>query len=192
MNEINFIWRLNLTNNNIVDISVLGNFKSLVSLYIAGNKIKNLNIFADEENFPVLWRLEIGSNKIAELPAIKCPKLEYFDVSDNKIDKHEAWTGHPNLRTIKFTENKLKSLAAFANLPSLEVLDVASNNITVFGGFNDLSKLKHLNLENNKIDKIEEEIPDLASIEEINLSGNKIITLENLKFIFKYETLRKL
>lgn len=192
MNEVSFIWWLNLANNNIVDISVLSNFKNLVSLYLTGNKIKNLNIFSEDENFPILRRLEIASNKIAELPVIKCPKLEYLDISDNKIDKHETWTGHANLWTLKLTENKFKTLAAFANLPSLESLDVSNNNISVFGGFNDLSKLKTFNLENNKIDKIDEEIPDLASIEEINLSGTKIVNLENLWNIFKYETLWKL
>ena len=168
---------------------MLGNFESLVSLYLSSNKIKNLNIFSEEENFPVLRRLEIASNKIGELPVIKCPRLEYLDASDNKIDKHETWTGHANLKTLKLTENKFKTLAAFANLPSLEFLDVGNNNIGVFGGFNDLAKLKYFSLEGNKIDKIEEEIPDLASIEELNLSNNKIVSLENLRNIFKYETL---
>jgi Leucine-rich repeat (LRR) protein len=192
MNEVSFIRKLNLANNSIVDIAVLANFKKLISIYLSGNKIKSLNVFSEEENFPVLRRLEMAGNKLGELPAIKCPKLEYIDLSDNKIDKHETWVGHPTLRVIKFNENKLKSLAAFANLPSLEYLDVANNNIGVFGGFSGLEKLQTIILENNKIDKIEEEIPELPSIQEINLNSTKITNIENLRFIFKYDSLRSL
>jgi len=192
MNEISHIWKLNFTNNNIVDISVLANFKKLISIYLSNNKIKTLAVFSEDENFPFLRRLEMAGNKISDLPAIKCPKLEHIDLTDNKIDKHDTWVGHPNLKVFKLGENKLKSLAAFAALPSLEILDVSNNNIGAFGGFSGLDKLEVLNLEGNKLDKIEEEIPELPSIKEINLTGTKITNIENLKFIFKYETLQRL
>lgn len=120
---------------------MLANFKKLISIYLSGNKIKSLNVFAEEENFPVLRRLEMAGNKLGELPGIKCPKLEYIDLTDNKIDKHETWTGHPTLKVMKLGENKLKSLQLFTNLPSLEYLDVSNNNIGVFGGFSGLERL---------------------------------------------------
>ena len=75
MNEVSYLRHINLSNNSIVDISVLANFKDLVTLKLNNNKVKNLNIFAnaEEECFPKLRVLEVSGCKISEIPALQCP-----------------------------------------------------------------------------------------------------------------------
>lgn len=190
--EVAFLRKLNLTNNNISDISALAQFKNLVCLQMSENKIKTLAVFCEEENFPSLRRLEIAKNKITELMPIQCPKLEYLDASGQKIEKHEAWTGHANLKVLKLSENKLKTMGFCTNLPALESLDLANNAIAALGGYEGLDALKSLNLEGTKIDKIEEECPPLPALESINLSSTRISNIENLKNIFQFEQLSSL
>ena len=56
-------------------------------LNLAKNKIKAVPIFCVEEAFPNLKWLDISNNKLIEMPAIKCAKLEYLDVSYMKLER---------------------------------------------------------------------------------------------------------
>ena len=102
---------LDLSNNNIVDISVVAQFLNVVKLNVSKNKIKAITVFGNEEAFPNLKWLDLSNNKFNELTVIKCPKLECLDLGFNKLEKvNEAWTGHPNLKVLKSVDNKFKSL----------------------------------------------------------------------------------
>lgn len=134
----------------------------------------------------------MAENKISELPAIQCPKLEYLDLSENKIDKFDSWAGHPTLRTLLLSNNKLKSMAFCQNLPELRHLSVSENSIPALAGYDGLTSLETLDLGKTKIDKIEEELPELPALKSIDLSETRISNLDNLKPLFAFESLRDL
>ena len=114
-----------------------------------------MTAFSQEDAFLELKWLDISFNKYVEFPAIKCPKLEYLNVSGNKLEKvNEGWTGHENLRKLVTVDNKFKTLAPFKVMPKLEELYIASNNLTTLGGWESLPALKVLHLRRNKIDKV--------------------------------------
>jgi len=70
--------------------------------------------------------LDISSNKYTELSAMKPPKLEFLDISYNRLEKiNENWTGHPNIKVLKTIDNKFKNLAPFKDMPKLEELFLA-------------------------------------------------------------------
>ena len=93
---------------------------------MAKNKIKNISIFTNEVNFQSLKWLDISNNKYTELVGIKAPKLEYLDISYNRLEKvNESWNGHPNIKIMKSVDNKFKNLAPFKDMPKLEELYVA-------------------------------------------------------------------
>jgi len=95
-------------------------------LNLSKNKIKNIALFANEDNFPNLRWLDISTNKYTELLGIKLPKLEYLDISGNKLEKvNESWTGHPNIKILKSVDNKFKNLAPFKEMPKLQELYLA-------------------------------------------------------------------
>ena len=61
--------------------------------------------------FPHLKWLDLSTTKLTEFPGLKLPKLEYLDLSFNKLEKiSDGWQGHPNLRILKVADNKFKSL----------------------------------------------------------------------------------
>ena len=136
--EFKTIQNLDLSGNNIVDINLLQNCDQLVSLYLSKNKIKNINVFTNEELFPKLRILEIAANKYTELPAIKLPKLERLDISENKLEKHENWGGHANIRVLKSVDNKFKSLSVFKEMPKLEELYMQNNPVPTLVGWDGL------------------------------------------------------
>ena len=130
----------------------------------------------------------MSSNKFSEFPAFKCPKLEYLDISDNKLEKvNEAWQGHPSLKVLKSKDNKFKNFAAFKNMPKLEELYLASNNLSTLNGYDGLPSLKRLHLRRNKIEKIDEEgVPELPALEYLNLRSNKLINMEHTLRLFGF------
>ena len=82
----------NLSFNNIKDPSTLKELKNLVHLDLSKNKINNLTIFTTDEDCLNLKWLDISGNAFKEMPALKCPKLEYLDISYNKLEKvNEGW-----------------------------------------------------------------------------------------------------
>ena len=137
--EAKHVLFIDLQNNNIVDISILQQFVALTKLNLAKNKIKSISIFSNEENFPGLKWLDISNNKYTELVGIKVPKLEYLDISYNRLEKlNDSWTGHPNVKIVKSIDNKFKNLAPFKDMPKIEELYLESNVITGINGFESL------------------------------------------------------
>lgn len=125
------------------------------------------------------------------MPAIKCAKLEYLDVSYMKLEKvNEGWTGHPNIRIMKSIDNKFKSLQPFKAMPKMEELYMAANLITALSGWENLPCLKKLHLRRNQINKIDEELPPLEALEYISLRANKIGNLETLERLYQFKNLR--
>lgn len=166
--------------------------QKLVRLNLANCKIKSMNIFCNEENFPNLKWLDIQNNKMADLPPFKLSKLEYLDISHNKIEKiNDGWTGHPNVRVVKSVDNKFKSLAPFRNMPNLEELYMASNVVTALNGWESLPKLKRLHLRKNKIASVSEEEgdPELPALVYLNLRSNKIATVDMMLKLLKFPLL---
>ncbi len=150
-------------------------------------------MFTNEENFPALRWLDISNNKYTELVGIKTPKLEYLDISYNRLEKvNEAWTGHPNIKILKSVDNKFKNLAPFKEMPKLEELYLENNVIASFIGYENLPSLRKLHLRKNKIEKIEDELPELASLQYLNLRSNKIPNLEQLVKLFVFPALTDL
>lgn len=121
--EAKEVYYCNLSLNNIPDPSTLKELQNLITLDLARNKIKNIAIFTQEDNFTKLKYLDLSNNKVSEFPNFVLPALEYLDVSHNKLEKiNEGWKGHQNIKILKSIENKFKSLAPFKDLPRLEEL----------------------------------------------------------------------
>lgn len=158
------------------------NLENLVVLRLSRNKIKNITMFTNEELFHKLRILEIDTNKYIDLPAIKLPKLELLNISDNRIEKFDNWVGHPTIRVFKSVDNKFKNLSVLKEMPKLEEVYLGSNPIASLSGWENIPNIKKLHLRKCKIEKIDDELPELANLTYLNLRGNKI---GNFKMITK-------
>ena len=179
VDEVRDVSKIDFSNNGIVDINPLAQLTRVIHLNLSNNKIKNVTVFTQEEAFPNLKWLDISFNKFVEFPAFKVPKLDYLNISGNKLEKvNDGWTGHENLRILSAADNKFKTLAPFKVMPKLEELYLASNMLTSLSGWESLPVLRVLHLRRNKIDKIEEELPPLDELTTLNLRSNNISKLD--------------
>lgn len=90
--EAKEVFIMNLSINNIADPAALKELHNLVHIDLSKNKIKSVAIFTNEDCFMNLKYLDLSNNKFGDFAAFKCPKLEYLDISFNKLEKvNEAW-----------------------------------------------------------------------------------------------------
>jgi len=121
--EIKDVVTIDFSYNGLVDVTTLKDLSRLTRLNLSNNKIKAMTCFATEEAFPALRWLDISFNKFTEWPGFRSPKLDYLNISGNKLEKvNEAWAGHATLRILSAADNKFKNLANFKNCPKLEEL----------------------------------------------------------------------
>lgn len=172
--------------NNIADPTALKELHNIQYLNLAKNKVKNVACFCQEESFVNLRYLNLSNNKFTELPNFTLPKLEFLDISSNKLEKvNEAWTGHPSIKILNASDNKFKSMAPFKNLPKCQELYISNNAIVSLTGLDGMASLRVLHVRHNKIEKVEEEgIAEIPTLETLNLRTNKIPDLDNLFRLF--------
>ena len=183
--EAKHVQFLDLQNNNVVDIALLAQFPNLVKLNVSKNKIKSIAVFSSEEAFLNLKWLDVSNNKFTELALVKCPKLEYVDLSYNKLEKvSESWVGHPTVRVLKSVDNKFKSLQIFKDMPKLEELYLEANVLTSILGYETMPKLRVLHIRKNRLEKFEEELPPHEGLAIINMRGNKLQTLDQVERLY--------
>jgi Leucine-rich repeat (LRR) protein len=135
--------------------------------------------------------LYIDGNKFTELPKIQLPKLEFLDISDNKLEKHENFAGHPTLKVLKSNDNKFKNLNPFKEMPNLTELYLEWNPVANFTGYENIPNLKRLYLKKAKLEKFpdEEGLQVLENLEYLDLEGNKISTYAELFKLFAFPAL---
>ena len=93
--EIKDVVVVDFSSNGLADVTLLKDLSRLTRLNLANNKIKNVSCFSAEEGFPNLKWLDLSFNKFNEWPAFKSPKLDYLNMSGNKLEKiNEGWVGH--------------------------------------------------------------------------------------------------
>lgn len=186
--EIKDVTIIDFSNNGLADVTALKDLARLTRLNLSNNRIKNMSVFSTDDVFPNLKWLDISNNKFNEWPGFKCPKLDYLNISGNKLEKvNEGWAGHPTLRIISAADNKFKNLGNFKNCPRLEELYLASNLIASFTGWEGgLPALKKLHLRRNKIANIDEELPEMPELEYLNLRHNAIDSVEVAIKVFQF------
>jgi Leucine-rich repeat (LRR) protein len=79
--------------------------------------VKDFKAFAVEEGWRALRVLNLNFNKVAELLPLNVPNLTELSLIENKIEKLEAFGGHPKLKKLELRRNKIASLQGLSNLP---------------------------------------------------------------------------
>ena len=71
--EIKELYYINFNKNNITDPQPIQACKNLLTLDLGFNKIKNVTIFNNPENFMSLQYLDLSNNKLSEFPSLVLP-----------------------------------------------------------------------------------------------------------------------
>ncbi|AKA70287.1 cell wall-binding repeat-containing protein [Clostridium scatologenes] len=173
--DVKGITSLDLTNQNIADISGLENFIHLKSLNLSYNQIKNLSpiVRLDE-----LENLNLSHNNIEDVSYISnLVNLKELNLSDNQISSSDLDHSRNMYKDTNQTEYDRTSDNVFKKLNNIVSLDLSNSILNDYSNnrnrINDISNLK-----------------DMTSLVSLNLNGNNVNSLSDLQKLTNLNTLK--
>ena len=117
--------------NNISDISVLSNLKSLEELDLSENNISDISILSGLTN---LKKLTLSGNEIIDINALSnLTNLEELSLDENKISDISVLKSLTNLKELNLSSNNINDISVLGNLTNLIVngnVYFSGNNIS--------------------------------------------------------------
>lgn len=177
---------LNLSGNQISDISILSDLNAIVNLDLSRNKISDLSILNGLKNLQVL---NLESNNISDIPVFdNLKKLKTLNLNDNEIFDILNLSCIDSLVDLSLDNNQLSSILFLDNFISLECLSLNFNDINEIVVLGDLGLLTSLSVWGNKFYDLSF-LNDLQSLKVLSLWNNKITDLSRLKGLVLLERL---
>ena len=151
-----FLKNMDISFNNVSDITCLSVLPNLITLNAKRNNISSLKSFNREpageeevEYWKSLQWIHLAGNKISELGSIKAPNLLHLDLSQNDIKKLEHFDGHARLEYLDLSSNGISDTTSISKMPNLKNLYLSFNRIRNMNGFDGLDSLARLSLRSN-------------------------------------------
>lgn len=166
---LNRLLSINISNNKIKFIDNLKEYPNMFSINANNNQIENVII---PENIEYL---QLNNNNISEINIPDEKNLIMLNLSNNKIDKLTNITGLEKLEYLILTGNKLSDISKLSELKSLQQVILDDNqNIT---GYEKLTNITNLSLNNCNINKLTN-ISNLTKLNTISISNNYGIIID--------------
>lgn len=163
---------------NIIDITGMENMINMGTLYLANNRISNIEPLKGMTNLGTAF---LAYNQISNMEPLKgMSNLGYLDLSNNLISNLEPLKGLNKLLSLELSGNQINNLEPLKGLTKLDHLAIVNNQISNLEPLKALSNLSRLWLDNNQISKLDG-LQGLTNLNDLCLSNNQIINLEPLR-----------
>lgn len=168
---------LDLSGNNLRNISALSNMADLQELNLASNAVNDLSALAGLSN---LSKLDVSFNSLASIAPISASKaLTWLDASNNGITSLNSIDNLTNLTYLSVSYNRLSDVSVLSGCTALKELDISNNSLTDISSLSSLTKLTNFNFSYNQVTALPELRKDCALVI-IDGSHNLLSSLETL------------
>lgn len=174
---------LRLDNNHLSKIGYreIGCCSQLTVLDISCNNITDVSAL---NALPALEEVDLSNNKIAKLPDMgRCKKIQELDISRNHISDLSGLKGLSSLTVLRVENNKVTSVDSLGKLRCLQELYLANNRISEVKSFaNQFPSLEILDLSKNVIETVEEmlSLSGISTLVELTVIGNPFETNDTI------------
>ena len=170
---------MNLSNQELISIGGITNYKYIQEVNISHNELSSLEQLSGLNHLTIL---DASYNKINEIMDFDPPQnLEKVNYSYNLISEIQNIEKNPYLKVLNLSNNQISKIEGLNTATYLEELDLAYNNIENIENLDALGPcLQKLNLMGNKIKKLNG-LDNLTALIELNLSKNNINRLKGLQ-----------
>jgi len=178
LKDLQQLIHLDLSENEISDISVLKDLKQLTFLNLYDNQISDISAFADLNKLASLELSNIPSfdfSLIKDLKQLTSLTLWECDISDISVLKDLK-----QLSSLGLGLNQISDISILKDLKQLTLLDLTANQIRDISILKDLKQLTSINLTNNQISDISF-LKDLKQLTSLDISFNQISDISVLK-----------
>ncbi len=166
--NIKFLTSLDVSGNNIADLTGIEDFESIEELTISNNTISNLNISANTK----LKKLVASSNTLTTIDVSASPLLEELIVDDNQLTNLDI-SANTTLKTVSVDDNQLTNLDVSNNIALLTIN--ANNNDISSIDVSANTSLEILNLAQNELTNASDLVLGTNSnFSDLDVSGNNL------------------
>ena len=180
MSPRNFI----LNGNNISDISYLSKLDNVEDLILSANPIKDISGLKNLK----LYKLGIYATPINDISALKnMTSLRILTIGDN-VKNIEPLKALVKLRVLNLKAKHKIDICQIKNLYNLELLAVSGGDITDISCLSKLVNLKSLTLEDMPLSDISV-IKNYKKLEDLTLKNVKIDNIESIRNLKRFSVL---
>lgn len=148
-NKLTKLETLNLSNNQIDDVSNLSGLVNLRHLNLNENKVNDIS---DLNQLRSLQELSIAYNQLEDISVLSMfPDLIHLDLSYNQISDISSFHNLTQLKQAAMYNNRIENISPLSNLDNLTVLMLSDNDISLSEPLSQLNNLRILHLSNNPI-----------------------------------------
>lgn len=174
---------LNLTSNKITDITPLKNLTKMEQLFLISNKISDISPIKDLTRLTSL--LLSNNNKISNINLISnFTKLKGLYIEELQLDDISMLENLTELTDLRLGKNKITNITPLRNLTKLLTLEINNNQIADISPLENLTKLKELTISQNKISNIDA-LKNLTQLTELGASFNELTSVPSLENLTK-------
>lgn len=176
---------VNLYDNEISDISAIGDDRSIIKLILDKNRLENVDPI---QGHPTLRHVSAMMNKLTTLDFLKRTRIECIVLAGNAIVNIDALRHNMLVTHVDLTRNSIEDIDALACNSTIERLNLNTNKITSIIPLRHVFSLRILDISRNSIQSVEA-LRNLKKLEFLSIAHNDISDLEplkgchNLKFI---------
>ncbi len=121
MNNLTNIESLRLDNNQIEDVSCLSGCREMKNLYLNENKISDISFIAGLSN---ITNLGLSNNNIEDISSIAYLKnLYFFEISNNNVTNLDSIRNLRNIKNVNFSGNHITDFTPVLELVNLDLGD---------------------------------------------------------------------
>lgn len=169
--------KLEARNNAIVDVQPLSGLQWLQTLNLRNNAIEEIEGL---RNLTELYELNLMSNRIADLGPIEDLDLGYLYLYNNRIEDIGPLATQLYLEELDLDSNRVADIRPLAGLDGLAYLSLSRNLITDIGPLRELEGMVWLELAENGIADISA-LANLGELQYLDIDDNAIVSLEALR-----------
>ena len=181
LGQVPTLMSLKLTHNQVSDVSPLGALVNLQDLGLSDNQIQDVGNLG---NLTQLRTLGLSGNRVVETgPLGHLVALTELDLSRNRLtDVHalDGLTGDPTLTELDLSDNGVTSVHSLTGLTALTHLTLRDNQIKDLSPLSALPALSMLNVAGNQV-RTAAALTKLPMVDELWLGGNPITNLTPLR-----------
>ena len=187
LNQLTNLNNLGLNDNRIVNLTPLAFLTNLETLWLASNQIVDITPLNPLTNLETLW---LASNQIVDItPLNPLTNLETLELADNQIVDITPLNQLTNLAWLLLGYNQIVDLSPLTQLTKLSWLRLPRNEIVDLSSLNQLTNLETLLLSSNRISDLAP-LANLTNLEALELDNNEIVDLGALKHLTQLGWLR--
>ncbi|PLR67940.1 hypothetical protein CYJ36_11525 [Bacillus sp. UMB0893] len=183
-NDMEHLTELDLSGQDISNLSGLESAKNLNTLILSSNQIVNIEPLSELTS---LHTLALDGNEIADFsPLISLAKLTYLDLSYTGIKDLSVLSGQADVNQLLLSGNGLRDLSDLPKMERLQSLILSENEFTDFEAVKEYRDLAHLIVDSNPIKSLDG-IEQFKNISYLDLGMTEISTIDLLKDLEKLQ-----